>query len=96
MSLPDDEKWYTIHPTTVTPWGLTIRKADGSFREPTKEEVDGLLATPRALEISDKIVDAMCVALADALGLLRAFASVYGSDEETDNEIKRLAGILIR
>lgn len=41
--------WLAVPPSTTQPWRLTIRNDDGSYREPTAEEVAALLAAESQL-----------------------------------------------
>lgn len=41
--LADDERFEFVAPTDTTPWGITVRRSDGSYREPEPEELFCLL-----------------------------------------------------
>lgn len=92
--MKENEKWYIVPSAPLSPHGLSIRDNDGSFRRPTDEEIASLLAAPRELEVADKCVYALKVGLNDALGIIRAYVAVYGSDEELDKEIRRLVEMI--
>lgn len=89
--LPKDDKWHLVPAGYTSLWGITIRNKDGSYREPSRAELDLLLEIYEAarVNIRDHVSTrerTLADALREALGMLRGYitladdAGVPGSD----------------